>query len=65
MIIANEQNSGPLQRPSTAPGRAKKSSFVGKLKEDVIHYSKRNPLNTIVENVSSEQLEELEQENRV
>ncbi len=54
-----------MQRPSTAPGRTKKSSFVGKLKGDVIQYSKRNPLNTIVENVNSEQLEELEQENKV
>lgn len=65
LLIAIEQTNAPLQRPSTAPGRMKKSSFVGKLKEDVIQYSKRNPLNTIVENVSSEQLEELEQENKV
>jgi len=55
--------SNPLQRPSTAPGRLKKNSFVDKLKNSINISSISTNLIDIPENINFERLGELEHEN--
>ena len=56
----------PLQRPSTAPGRLKRTSFVDKLKTSIINTNNiSNKLMDIPENINYEKIVELEHDNEV
>ena len=63
-MIEEDQNrsgaSGPLARPSTAPGRVRQANFVTKLKGRM--QGTEMGLLNIPENVNSERVAELEQE---
>ena len=62
--MREESKSNPLQRPSTAPGRVQPRNFTERWREKV-HEKNNVPLGFITENVDTERLAELEQENEV